>query len=281
MTPTEIKQLCEKYGFVPSKNYGQNYLISEMPVKKMVEEVQIGAEDTVVEIGPGFGVLTFALAEKAQRVLAFEIEKRLEPYWQVEVEKYPNVEIVWGNVLHNWEEYTKDLKKFKVVANVPYQITSDILRIVLTGKNRPETLAIMVQKEVAERICAVPGRDGSDVSLLTVISHYFGKPRIVTRVSAGSFWPAPKVDSAVLMISDIKKPDFADEAVFLRVVKAGFSAKRRQLAANLSGQLKIPRPKLVEAMENCKISPTARAEELSVGEWKELVAEISKYLNQK
>jgi len=281
MIPTEIKQLCEKYGFVPSKNYGQNYLISDVPVKKMIEAGQIGEKDVVLEVGPGFGVLTFALAERAKRVVAFEIEKRLESYWAEECVKHPNIEIVCGNALTNWDEYTKELTDFKVVANVPYQITSDIVRTVLTGKNRPSSLLFMVQKEVAERICAVPGRDGSDVSLLTVITQYFGRPKSIANVSAGSFWPAPKVDSAVLMISDIKKADFVAEAVFLRVVKAGFSAKRRQLAANLSGQLKIPRPKLVEAMEKCKISPTARAEELSVGEWKELVVEISDYFNQK
>ncbi|HOX60874.1 MAG TPA: 16S rRNA (adenine(1518)-N(6)/adenine(1519)-N(6))-dimethyltransferase RsmA [Candidatus Magasanikbacteria bacterium] len=279
MTPSEIKQLCEKYGFAPSKNYGQNYLISDVPVKKMIEAGKIGAEDTVLEVGPGFGVLTFALAERAKNVVAFEIEKRLETYWAEECLKHPNIEIVWGNALAHWDKYTEGLREFKVVANVPYQITSDIVRTVLTGKNRPSCLLFMVQKEVAERICAVPGRDGSDVSLLTVITQYFGRPKSIANVSAGSFWPAPKVDSAVLMVSDIKKSDFVAEAMFLRVVKAGFSAKRRQLAANLSGQLKIPRPKLVEAMEKCGIEATARAEELSVDEWKKLVVEISEFLS--
>ncbi|MFH2018754.1 MAG: rRNA adenine dimethyltransferase family protein, partial [bacterium] len=210
--PDYLYHLCQKYKLSPSKKYGQNFLIDPEPIAKMIEAAEIKKKDTVVEIGPGFGVLTFALVEKAGKVVAFEIEKKLKPYWDTachhldtachpeakttcpdSVRKdLPRLEIVWGNVL---KEFSADvivkserrlpafggkqsnpqqrdcrvaallaMTRYKVIANLPYQITSNVIRIFLEAKNPPELMVLMVQKEVAERICAKPGQ----MSLLSV-----------------------------------------------------------------------------------------------------------------
>ena len=203
MNISEIKLLCDKYGFKPSKQYGQNYLINDGIVKKIIEAAELKSTDTVVEIGPGFGILTFALAERVKKVIAFEIERKLEPYWEKVIEDWKikrlkdhEIEIVWGNALAKLTTYNLQLTTYKVVANIPYQITSYVLRALLELENKPEMIVIMVQKEVAERICARKG----EMSLLSIAVQYYGEPKIIAKVPAGSFWPRPKVESAILKI---------------------------------------------------------------------------------
>src|SRR3989339_933831 len=165
LTPSHLKQLCQQYDLTPSKKYGQNYLISQAPIEKMLDASGIQSGDKVVEIGPGFGVLTFALLERGADVTAFEIERKLEPYWQEKkkIEKLRNLEIIWGDVLKEIRSPIKsgtkfEIRNFKVVANLPYQITSHVLRTLLELKNKPfgsaqgkaERIIVMVQREVAE-----------------------------------------------------------------------------------------------------------------------------------
>src|SRR3989338_6010588 len=156
LTPGEIQSLCQSYGLRPSKDYGQNYLVNPLPLDQMIEAGEVGENDVVVEVGPGFGVLTFSLLETAKKVVAFEIEKKLEVYWKKKIKdlKLENLEIVWGNFLRVSEDKLAGLEKYKVIANIPYQITSPLIRYFLEEiKNPPETLVLMVQKEVGERIC--------------------------------------------------------------------------------------------------------------------------------
>src|SRR3989338_6826540 len=133
-----LKHLCQKYGLVPSKKYGQNFLVNPEPIKKMLEVGALTKEDVVVEVGPGFGVLTLALAEKAKKVVSYEIEKKIESYWVEQMSRNKNIEIVWGNVLNQ----NINLEKYKVIANLPYQITSNVIRKILEAKNKPECMVL-------------------------------------------------------------------------------------------------------------------------------------------
>lgn len=272
LSPNYLKELCAEAGMAPSKAYGQNYLVTEAPINKIIEAGELSEDDTVLEIGPGFGVLTLAMAPLVKKIVAFEIEKSLESYWTKEQREFENIEMVWGNVLTQADlQKDKIPKQYKLLANIPYQITSKILRLFLEEvEHKPERIIIMVQKEVAERICAKsPG-----MSMLAVSVQYYGEAKIVTKVSKGSFWPSPKVDSAVLLVKPHQnrvKNNFSDKQ-FFDLVRVGFSHPRKQLWSNLAGTYKDLDLKqiLKEVTGNEKI----RAEELSVDQWKILTQKI-------
>ena len=282
LTPTELKSLCAKYHLNPSKQYGQNYLISDAPIKKMIEAAELSLDDIVVEIGPGFGILTFSLAPLVKKVFAFEIEKKLMPFWKEKQKEFPNVEIIWGNALDRIMNYELGIMKYKVIANLPYQITSHLLRTLLEMENKPERIIIMVQKEVAERICAKPRSAGSrqtgTMSMLAVSVQYYGEPKIITKVLKGNFWPSPQVDSTVLCIKTFKHPNiqtFNDEE-FFRVVKAGFTNKRKQLWHNLSSHLGLEKEAVKNIVKEATGNEKIRAEDLSVEDWEKVVEKIVK-----
>ncbi len=263
-----LKFLCQKYNLRPSKKYGQNFLINEEVIEQIVESAEIKKTDTIVEIGPGFGPLTFALSERAQKIIAFEIEKKLADYWS---DKKPgNVEIVWGNALKHLDNMPD--KKYKVVANLPYQITSPIIRAFLETNNPPAQMILMVQKEVAERICARPG----DMSVLSVAVQYYAEPKIIAKVLRSNFWPEPRVDSAIIKLSLSKKQITAEKTQkFFQLVKAGFSSRRKLLIKNLEPIFgKKNKQKIREAFEKINIKQTARAQELSIEQWGFLAKEL-------
>jgi 16S rRNA (adenine1518-N6/adenine1519-N6)-dimethyltransferase len=270
LSPTTLKALCKEYDLSPSKAYGQNFLISDAPIKKMIYAAELSKKDTVIEVGPGFGILTFALAEKAKKVIAFEIEKKLEPYWAETCKEYENVELVWGNVLNQCKmQNGKSNISYKVVANLPYQITSQILRFFLEAENKPSRLVVTVQKEVAQRMVAKPG----DMSLLAVSVQYFGTPKVVSYIKKGSFWPVPKVDSAIVKIDTHEnRPSNTD--AFFRIVKAGFANKRKQLWKNLS-TAGIDGSAAKRAITDVTGNEKVRAQELDTNQWNELVGRIS------
>ncbi|MBP9694875.1 MAG: ribosomal RNA small subunit methyltransferase A [Candidatus Magasanikbacteria bacterium] len=287
ITPSKLKELCTEFNLKPSKSYGQHYLISDVPIKKMIEAGELTKDDTIIEIGPGFGVLTLALAPLVKKVIAFEIEQRLKPYWGEKQKEYPNIDIIWGNALNEFISYNlSPVTPYKVLANLPYQITSDAIRMLLETVPAPEKIIFMVQKEVAERICAKP----PDMSMLSVAVQYYGKAKIVAKVPAGAFWPAPKVDSAVIMITpehpSTRAPEHSStqapehlgtrehDEQFFRVVRAGFSQKRKQLWHNLSGGLQIPAEKVKSGLKEVCGNEKVRAEELSVEEWRYIVRDL-------
>jgi 16S rRNA (adenine1518-N6/adenine1519-N6)-dimethyltransferase len=265
--PTQLKELCQEYGLSPSKRYGQNYLISKGIVQKIIDAAELKKTDTIVEIGPGFGVLTCAMAPHVRRVVAFEIEKKLQSYWEEKQKEYPNVEIIWGNALKELKAQSSKLKgNYKIIANLPYQITSHALRVVLEAESKPERMIVMVQKEVAERIVARPGK----MSLLSVSVQYFGEPRLVAKVSKGNFWPAPKVDSAVLSIDVYKTKGTRADERFFQTVRAGFQNKRKQLWRNISRGLGIPGDAVKAVVADVALDSAVRAEALSVEQWKDI-----------
>lgn len=277
-SPNYLKELCAKYNLSPSKEYGQNYLISEKPIREIVEAGELTKDDVVVEIGPGFGVLTLAIAPHVKKIVAFEIEKKLQDYWEEKQKEYKNIEIVWGNFVYQFPEIQQDFpKNYKVLANVPYQITSQIIRMLLEAKNPPERIIIMVQKEVAHRICAKPG----EMSVLAISVQYYGTPKIVTKVTKGNFFPSPKVDSAVINIRPRKhentestKALFSDER-FFEVVRAGFAHPRKQVWRNLSEGLHLESEKIKHILISLVGNEKVRAEELSVEDWKIIVGRLS------
>jgi 16S rRNA (adenine1518-N6/adenine1519-N6)-dimethyltransferase len=272
LPPSEIQSLCQKYGLRPSKDYGQNYLVNPLPLDEMIEAGQVTKEDVVVEVGPGFGVLTFSLLEQAKQVVAFEIEKRLEKYWSKNIKDLDlrNLEIIWGNFLKVSTTPLTALGKYKVIANIPYQITSPLIRYFLEEvENPPETLVLMVQKEVGERICVEPG----DMSLLSLAVQYYAVPEIIAKVPRTYFWPEPKVDSVILRIkSKIGKRVRSKEETkkFFQVVKVGFSQKRKKLFNNLLPLTGKSKEKLQEVFVNCGLDQNVRAEDLSLEEWGKL-----------
>lgn len=267
--PDYLQHLCQKYSLRPSKQYGQNFLLNEEVIEKMIETGEINKNDTVVEVGPGFGVLTLPISEKAGKVVAYEIEKKIMPYWEERVKEYKNLEIIWGNVLRS-----KKLKveSYKVLANLPYQITSQVIRFFLEQENKPESMVIMVQKEVGERICAKPG----DLSVLGLSVQFYGEPEIVTMVPRDNFFPVPKVDSAVVKIVLKRDLPEVNEKKFFDFIKAGFINKRKLLIKNLKNYLgKKNKEKIDKAFEKMGFSNNVRAQELNLEEWIKLFKEIN------
>lgn len=260
MEKEEIKSLCDKYDIRPSKKKGQNFLINKEFVLKAVEAAEIDKKDYVVEIGPGFGILTKVLAEKAQKVLAVELDKTI--YQATKELMFENVELLNEDILKVKNSFFE--KPYKIVANLPYSITSAVLRKFTEQEPRPELMVVMVQKEVAERVCAKSG----EMSILSVAVQYYANPEIVTIVPREDFWPEPAVDSAILKIKIKNTKDKAvDEKRLFQLVRIGFSSRRKQLQNNLAAGLRLEREKIVEKLEQIGLDCKIRAQELSVENW--------------
>lgn len=269
MDAQELKQRLQAAGLHPSKERGQNFLLDEGVVAQMLVAAQVTKSDFVVEVGPGFGVLTQALAKQAQSVLAMELDHGIAKELRARlIPQHPNLTLFEGDALskdayrakQEWLSTSAD-RKYKVVANVPYQITSKLLREFMESEPKPSVVVIMVQKEVAERACAKPG----DLNLLALSVQIYSQPSIVRLVPAESFYPKPEVDSAVLKC-DLSKPDpnyFAlseeQKQQFWRLAKMGFSSKRKQLKNNVAIS--------TEQFAKIGIAPLARAQELTVAQW--------------
>lgn len=267
-----LEHLTELYGLRPSKNYGQNFLIDEEVIEKIISATDLDTSQTVVEVGPGFGVLTFALAPVVKKVVAFEIEKKLEKYWVKSLpdKQIKNVEIVWGNILYTQEVLkTKISGPYKVVANLPYQITSPVIRLFLECDQPPTEMVVMVQKEVGERLSALPGQ----MSVLTIAAQYYAGVEYLFTVPKTSFWPSPKVDSAVIRIKlkpELKR-DLPAEDRFFKLIKLGFSSPRKKLTSNLKSLLNATNKTVVlDRLVELGHPMDVRAQALSVSDWQEL-----------
>jgi len=290
----KIKSLCKKYHFWPSRKSGQNFLVDEKTLAKIVSAANLDPQDTVLEIGAGFGTLTFALAPRVKKVIAVELDKRLvkalrdllnvqnvENVESVKVVK--NVEVIEGDVFKlrtmNQELRTIRDLNYKLVSNLPYNITSFVLRNFLEIKPRPSEMTLLVQKEVAERITAKPG----EMSLLSVVCQFYGQPEIISDVSKENFWPQPEVDSAILRIQGIAGDSGGCKGLlrdvgtkeFFSLVKIGFSARRKQLQNNLIAGLKIDRKKIRECLDKNGFDIKIRAQDLSVDDWVRLARALN------
>jgi 16S rRNA (adenine1518-N6/adenine1519-N6)-dimethyltransferase len=252
---------------------GQNFLADSFHLAKIVEAAGLTNEDTVLEIGPGPGTLTRLLVEAVNRVIAVELDPNMVNLLKNELGHLKKLTIVEADILQTGIETlitSPSIKpvpspSFKVVANLPYYITSAVIRHLLEATPRPERIVVTVQKEVAQRMVAEPGK----MSLLAVSVQFYGQPKLVHRIPAGAFYPPPKVDSAVVRIDTFSQPSLVTVDVddFFRVVKAGFGQKRKQLKNSLAAGLHQPVSEIVIAMDKANIDPTRRAETLSLAEW--------------
>lgn len=276
-----IKDILGRHGFTFSKSLGQNFLINPSVCPKMAEQSGAKKGVGVIEVGPGIGVLTCQLAERADRVVAIELDKRLLPVLDETLAEYDNIKIINDDILKI------DLKKLietelsgmevVVCANLPYYITSPVIMKLLEDRLPINALTVMVQKEAAQRICAEVGSRQSGA--VTVAVNYYAKPQILFGVSAGSFMPAPKVDSAVIRLDILKEPcvQVEDEGLFFKVVKAAFSQRRKTLPNSLSAGLQISKLAVTKALNRANVPVNYRAEQLAM----EQLAKISNAIGSK
>lgn len=268
-SPKIIKEICSRFNFKFSKGLGQNFLLDENVLDKIVDAAQI--DEGVLEIGPGFGVLTGKLAENADKVVSVEIDKKLIPVLEYTLAEYNNVKIVEKDILkidlHKLIADEFGENKISVAANLPYYITTPIITTLIEEKLPIKNIVVMVQKEVAERICAAPGK--KDYGAISVLCQYYTEPELVTTVPAGSFMPPPKVDSAVLCMKLREKPaaEPADEEYFFKVVKAAFAQRRKTLVNCLANGLGIDKRTAAEVIESCGLAADIRGERLSIKEF--------------
>lgn len=258
--------ILQKYGLRLQKSFGQHFLIDKTVLEKMIEASELTKDDTVVEIGTGVGVLTQELCEKSGKVIAYELDEKIAKVLKdLILPEYNNLEFINNDFLKSELILTPP---FKVVSNLPYQITTPVIRRFLEYGPLPTKIVILIQKEVAERLSAKPG--SAKRGWVTVLVELFGQARIFSVVKKEGFFPQPEVDSAILAIDNINYPDKIDLKTCLRMVRAGFSSKRRQLVNSLSGGLGLDSMKIIELLGQAKINPKLRAEDLSVDQWKKL-----------
>ena len=273
----QTRRLLRQFGLRARKSLGQHFLIDRDVLELIVATAEITATDTVVEIGPGLGVLTGELAKKAGLVLAVEKDSGLSAVLGDTMASCRNVVVINRDILEvEPASLLPEVSvpaadspfKYKVVANLPYYITSAVLRHFLEAKVKPEIMVVMMQKEVAEAIVAEPG----GMSLLSVSVQFYGKPGIISYVPAKCFYPAPEVESAILRVDLYPQPPVAvaDEASFFALVRAGFTAPRKQIANSLAQGLKLPKADVLLLLEKASIMPRRRAETLSLDEWARL-----------
>jgi 16S rRNA (adenine1518-N6/adenine1519-N6)-dimethyltransferase len=269
--PLDAEALLRRYHLHAHKGLGQNFLQDPMALEAIIAAAGIQPTDTVLEIGPGLGSLTRYLAVSAREVIAVELDEKLMPPLKTVLSPYQSVQVIHGDILKISPQDLIADNDYLVVANIPYYITSAVIRHLLESESKPRRIVLTIQKEVAGRICAKPG----DMSLLALSVQVYGSPRIAAYIPAEAFFPAPKVDSAVLVVDIYPVPVIRQELLnlFFKLVKAGFSQKRKTLRNSLSSGLHISPTQASELLTRKEIDPQRRAETLSIDEWERL-AEI-------
>jgi 16S rRNA (adenine1518-N6/adenine1519-N6)-dimethyltransferase len=258
----DVQTALRLAGIRPNKGLGQHFLIDRGSLEAIMGAAEPSSTDTILEIGPGLGVMTTELIRVAGRVVAVETDAVLAELLRRDAPE--NLEVVEEDFLgFDLHRLGKD---YKVIANIPYYLTSKIFRLLMESSNPPSVMSLLIQKEVAERIAAVPGK----MSVLALSVQYYGKPSLVQVVERFKFWPAPKVDSAILKV-DFTGPVFpADRDKLFRLIKAGFGEKRKQLKNALAGGLNISSEVALDLLKEAKLGPTARAQELDMASWERL-----------
>jgi len=270
----DVPALLRQYSLRPDKKLGQNFLIDGSALERVVEAAGVRTSDTVLEIGPGLGSLTRYLALSADRVIAVELDGRLLPALRQVLSPYQNVHVVEGDILgfnpvdligSQANLAAGPVESYRVVANIPYYITSALIRHLLEADARPVCMVLTVQKEVAERICASPG----EMNLLALSVQVYAQPKLVSSIPAGAFYPTPNVDSAVVRMDLYSEPVIPLSRLddFFRLAKAGFSQKRKTLRNSVSGGMRWPKEQTAKLLLSAGIDPMRRAETLDLAEW--------------
>ena len=269
-----VKNLLKKYQTRPSKKLGQNFLIDKNVVKKFIKACNLKSKDIVLEIGPGIGTLTQEIAKKVKRVVAVEKDPKMCEILKETLKDFENIDIVQKDILKFKVPKSKIqmTNSYRAVGNLPFYLTVPVIRKFLERKNPPKEMVLFVQKEVGQRICANPPK----MSILAVSVQFYAKPEIVAYVSKKSFWPQPKVDSAIVRITQLLNADkrLINADLFFKVVKAGFSHPRKQLINNFSKELEMDKEKVENWLLKNEIEPKQRAESLSVQDWIKLIKSL-------
>ena len=276
----QTRRLLRRFDLRARKGLGQHFLIDEEALKLVTSAAEVTPTDVVIEVGPGLGVLTRELARQAGWLVAIELDSKLATVLKKTLASFSNVTVVNEDVLKIEPAALLQEQKtrfptaavgpvsYKLVANLPYYITSLVLRRFLEASLKPQIMVVMVQKEVAEAIVAKPGR----MSVLSISVQFYGRPEIISYVPARCFYPAPEVDSAILRVAVYPKSvvDVSDESSFFRLVRAGFAASRKQIGNSLSQGLKLPKAEVLSLLEEAGIKSQRRAETLTLEEWAKL-----------
>lgn len=253
----QIKTLLEKYNLAPRKTLGQTFLIDQNIIDNLIKAVKIEQGDAVLEIGPGLGTITKTLSENCKKIIAVEKdEKFTEILRDLQIK---NVEIVEADILNYIKQ--NDISKYKIVANIPYRLTTFLIRNLLENANQPKEIYLIIQREAAERICA---KEKKNILALSV--QYYATPELCFKISKNSFWPKPKVESALIKIIPSKKYSEEDK-IFFQLIKMGFSSPRKKLINNLTGNYK-------KAFLKTELNENIRAEDLKLEDWKKIIQEI-------
>jgi 16S rRNA (adenine1518-N6/adenine1519-N6)-dimethyltransferase len=268
--PIRISNILKSHQLSPKKSLGQNFLQDPVILEKIVDAADIPPEASVLEIGPGLGSLTRYLADRAKHVVAVELDQNLIPALEDVMSPWDNVDIIHNDILKIDPNELINEDGYLVVANIPYYITSAVIRHLLEAPKKPKRIVLTIQKEVANRICEKPGK----MSLLGLSVQVYGQPKKAAIIPAGAFYPPPKVDSAVIRIDLYDEPQIPVEQLdtFFKVAKAGFSQKRKTLLNALSGGLHLAKPEINALMETAGIDPQRRAQTLTIAEWGALTA---------
>lgn len=276
----EIVEICEVHGIKPSRSKGQNFLINQAVYDAIVTSAEIQATDTVLEIGPGLGYLTTGLAQVAGQVIAVELDDNLSGFLvnKFRTAKLTNIQVINADILH-WPHLTglSELpQEYKIVSNLPYNITSFFLRQFLSVHDyKPRTMTLMLQDEVAKRLCPRAG----EMSLLGLSAEFYSEVKYLFKVPAQDFWPAPKVNSAVVHLQLHDAPLAPESAkLFFRLARIGFSAKRKMLKKNIINGVQVELEQVIDAFDTCQIDHSVRAEDLSLKQWLALFGELQKFM---
>lgn len=274
------KDIVKKYGFKFTKSLGQNFLIDESVLLDIVEGAEVGKEDLVIEIGPGVGTLTRELLKRAKKVISIELDEDLLPILKEELKEYENFELIHKDALKvNFAELIGEESSVKVVANLPYYVTTPIIAKLLSEGYNFKSLTIMIQKEVGERIAAPP--NNKDYGALSILVQYYCKAEIIRKVSPSSFVPQPKVDSIVIRLTKLEKPsvEVKDEKLFFRVSREAFNLRRKTLW-NATKNLGINSELMQVAFDKAGIDSKRRGETLSLQEFGRLADAIYEVSHQ-
>jgi 16S rRNA (adenine1518-N6/adenine1519-N6)-dimethyltransferase len=261
----KIKQVLAMYGVRPDNDLGQNFLVEPKYLEMIIDAAEPLKGVVALEVGPGMGVLTLELSKRAREVIAVELDPRMVEIAKTVCLKCTNL-TVKNQDIRTYDP--TDIGNYKLVANIPYYLTSHIIRKFLEEKNKPKEIVLMVQKEVAQRICATPNK----MTVLTISVQFYGNPKMIGIVPRDAFYPTPQVDSAIVKITPYTTPLFSDvdETKFFRLVKAGFGEKRKQLINSISGGFGEDKNYIAEVLKSAGVHPERRAETLTLAEWRSI-----------
>ena len=258
----DVRTALRLAGIKPNKGLGQHFLVDKPSLEAIMDAAAVTKSDTVLEIGPGLGVMTRPLAAQAGELIAVETDRVLADILRRDAPV--NLQVVEQDFLHF--DLTSLPARYKAIANIPYYLTSKIFRLLIESPNPPALMSVLIQKEVAERITAKPGQ----LSILALSVQYYGHAEIVRVVERYKFWPAPAVDSAVLRFTYTGPAFEADPTRLFRLIRAGFGEKRKQLKNSLAGGLNLSPDLAISLISGAKLAPTARAQELDLNQWARL-----------